>query len=86
MKEIGITHWITPNTGATNLSNFTGLPGGGRDENGVFSFIGNNGIWWSSTEVISGHARYRYLSYDLGELRIGTFSKRLGFSVRCLLD
>jgi uncharacterized protein (TIGR02145 family) len=30
MKERGITHWIYPNTDATNSSGFTGLPGGVR--------------------------------------------------------
>jgi uncharacterized protein (TIGR02145 family) len=28
MKEAGFAHWYSPNTGATNESGFTGLPGG----------------------------------------------------------
>ncbi len=28
MKEEGTLHWLSPNTGATNASRFTGLPGG----------------------------------------------------------
>jgi len=32
MKEIGTTHWATPNAGATNSSAFTGLPGGYWDD------------------------------------------------------
>ena len=36
-KEVGTEHWETPNTGATNESGFTGLPGGWRDPtNGYF--------------------------------------------------
>ena len=32
MKESGTTHWFSPNTGATNESGFTALPGGWRSE------------------------------------------------------
>jgi len=34
MKEIGTTHWVSPNTGATNESGFSALPGGYRDYGG----------------------------------------------------
>jgi uncharacterized protein (TIGR02145 family) len=86
MKETGITHWITPNTGATNSSGFTGLPGGGRDDRGEFSVIENDGYWWSSTEVDATYARSRYLGF-YGSLIGGTSTtKRIGFSVRCLRD
>ena len=30
LKETGTVHWASPNTGATNESGFTGLPGGYR--------------------------------------------------------
>lgn len=34
LKEEGTLHWIEPNTGATNLSGFTALPGGMRTPSG----------------------------------------------------
>jgi uncharacterized protein (TIGR02145 family) len=43
-KETGTTHWESPNTGATNHSGFTGLPGGSRDS--TFSGLGKSGVWW----------------------------------------
>ena len=49
MKETGTTHWNSPNTGATNESGFTALPGGRRDSsNGAFSNVGYYGYWWSA--------------------------------------
>ncbi len=86
MKEIGTTHWTTPNTGATNLSGFTGLPGGYRLTTGGFASIGNYGYWWSSTETNASAAWYRVLSYNVDELYKNYIDKRRGFSVRCLRD
>jgi uncharacterized protein (TIGR02145 family) len=50
MKSVGTTRWTTPNTGATNESGFTGLPGGYRVTNGTFYTIRYSGLWWSSTQ------------------------------------
>ena len=36
MKETGTAHWANPNTGATNESGFTGLPGGIRVTTGSY--------------------------------------------------
>ena len=86
MKETGTTHWISPNTGATNESGFTGLPGGLRNTNGSFLNLGSYGYWWSSTESSSSNALYRYLSYFNDVVVRVINDKRLGFSVRCVRD
>lgn len=86
MKEIGTTHWNTPNTGATNLSNFTGLPGGFRNTTGTSLGINSVGYWWSCTESGTSSAWYRYLAYDFDDLNRNSLSARYGFSVRCLRD
>jgi len=86
LKEIGTTHWITPNTGATNLSGFSGLPGGVRASYGPFASIGNNGIFWSSTEFNTGNAWYHNLNYLNDDLFGAVDSKNNGFSIRCLRD
>jgi uncharacterized protein (TIGR02145 family) len=86
MKEIGTTHWTTPNTAATNLSGFTGLPGGWRNDTGAFSSIGNLGFWWSSSHYDTSLIWIRYLWYNSAELDSGGVFKFSGISVRCLKD
>jgi hypothetical protein len=47
MKEPGTIHWLTPNTGATNESGFTAIPGSYRDYSGAFNRLGTNSDFWS---------------------------------------
>jgi len=86
MKEAGTTHWLSPNTGATNESRFTALPGGYRLTGGTFDDVGNGGDWWSSTAHDASFAWCRYLYYDYAFVYRGTYDKAFGFSVRCLRD
>jgi uncharacterized protein (TIGR02145 family) len=86
MKETGTTHWQNPNTGATNSSGFTGLPGGYRLSSGPFSGIGNYGDWWSSSEFSPTGAWYRTLYYDYNVASRDNSYKTNGYSVRCLRD
>ena len=86
LKETGTTHWNSPNTGATNETGFTALPGGLRGDDGAFYDIGSYGYWWSATEDIANNAWYRFMSFNFSNVyRIGD-PKELGFSVRCLRD
>jgi uncharacterized protein (TIGR02145 family) len=80
------TGWNSPNTGATNSSGFTGLPGGGRVTEGTFDAIGFIGLWWTPTEINVTNARGRKLSYDNSIVDQGQLSKLIGLSVRCLRD
>ena len=85
-KMKSTTGWTSPNTGATNESAFTGLPGGYRLVNGTYGGIGNNGNWWSSTESGSNVAWYRTLGYVNSLVGRNYGSKLYGFSVRCVRD
>jgi uncharacterized protein (TIGR02145 family) len=88
IKEAGTLHWYTPNTGATNSSGFTALPGGGRSTNGLFEDMGEWGYYWSATESSTTNAWELDLSYDNNLDYSGRFnySKHYGNSVRCLKD
>ena len=70
----------------TNLSGFSGLPGGNRlNFNGNFNSAGNFGNWWGSSPNGS-NAWYRSLvSYDESVDR-SSYNPRSGFSVRCVRD
>ena len=62
MKESGTSHWNSPNTGATNESGFTALPGGYRDfDDGTFDSMGNFAFFWTSTDRVSNLAVSLYL-------------------------
>jgi uncharacterized protein (TIGR02145 family) len=87
IKEAGLAHWITPNTGATNESGFAGLPGGYRNYKGTFYSIGSYGYWRSSTEYNASNAWYRILNFNNGNVyRDSNGNKGGGLSVRCLRD
>jgi uncharacterized protein (TIGR02145 family) len=86
LKETGTTHWQSPNTGATNESGFTALPGGYRGSYGTFDGIGTYGSWWRSTEDDTYSALGRGLNYDRSDVYRGSGYERDGLSVRCLWD
>lgn len=85
MKEAGTTHWSSPNTGATNESGFTGLPGGMLGMNYTFQTLHENGLWWSSSPAGS-NAWSRYLWYLFAGVDRNPAPKTLGLSVRCIKD
>jgi uncharacterized protein (TIGR02145 family) len=86
IKEAGTVHWKSPNTGATNESGFTALPGGYRRFTGKFYFIGYYGYWWSTRAYNVNNAWYNYLGYIYNNLNRYFYSKTLGFSIRCVKD
>ena len=86
MKEIGTTHWNSPNTGATNSSGFSALPGGNRYDagDGSFNSLMNNGYWWSATEYNSIMVYYRLMDSHNTEVSHYGSNKSNGMSVRCI--
>jgi uncharacterized protein (TIGR02145 family) len=87
MKEAGTEHWLSPNTGATNESGFTGLPGGMRDPiNNDFRDIGGNGLWWTATAYNASMAWSTYMWYLFAGVDHNPGTKKYGFSIRCVKD
>ena len=87
LKETGTSHWKTPNTGATNETGFTAVPGGHRYRyNGNFYDTKLIGYWWSSEEDSAHTAWSRYINYNSSDIYRDYFWKHDGFSVRCIKD
>ena len=84
--QLGTGLWESPNTGATNESGFSGLPGGYRYINGSFYYFGDGGFWWSSSESNTSSACNCTLYYFEGYANRNDYFKKNGFSVRCLRD
>ncbi len=87
LKETGTNHWGIPNTGATNSSGFTGLPGGDRQHyNGWFVNIESYGSWWEDKEYEGDldHAWIRGLYYYDNDVERYYYFKWSGRSVRCV--
>ncbi|NDC72947.1 MAG: hypothetical protein EBZ62_05760, partial [Sphingobacteriia bacterium] len=78
--------WLSPNTGATNSSGFTALPGGLRFSYGGFSGMTGDGFWWSSSVSSGSFAWYRYLFNDGSNVLRNSGYRTVGFSVRCCRD
>jgi len=92
MKEMGTTHWESPNTGATNSSGFTALPGGSCSPYGDFNYLSTDSYFWSSSEYTpegsptpsNGYGRYLWYNWTrFSQIRP---VKSNGFSIRCLKD
>jgi uncharacterized protein (TIGR02145 family) len=86
LKETGTMHWLSPNTGATNATGFTAVPGGDRWTDGPFMDLGSQGFWWSSTEANPSVAWARFIVYNNSRIGRKKCWETDGCSVRCLKD
>lgn len=87
LKEFGHRNWEDYRQiyiMGTNITGFTGLPGGYKLPWG-FSSIRRTGIWWSSTSGSDLHAWSMYLLYDRDDAYIdGLRGKNDGLCIRCI--
>ncbi|MBT3206740.1 MAG: hypothetical protein HN704_12100 [Bacteroidetes bacterium] len=87
LKETGTTHWISPNSGATNISGFTALPGGYRNFS-EFEEIGMYARFWSSYagNGIGHHSWNSTAHYNFTTNGLAFTTWEYGMSVRCVKD
>lgn len=86
LKEMGILHWQMPNSGATNESGFTALPGGQRGGDGSFGLINASGNWWCSYETLTDRKWHQTITFDAPYINSSIYPDNYGYSVRCLKD
>jgi uncharacterized protein (TIGR02145 family) len=87
LKEPGNSHWLSPyNLDATNETCFHALPGGYRNITGFYSYLGNYGYWWSSTQADVNSAWVRTIFVQTAPISRTDFIKKNGASVRCIKD
>jgi uncharacterized protein (TIGR02145 family) len=83
MKSVGTAYWNSPNTGATNESGFSALPGGIRRNDGSSLYISDFAFFWTA-ELGTG---VRLLRASDGSVSITAQGVgATGASVRCLKD
>lgn len=87
LKEAGNTHWAEPNTGATNETGFSALPGGccfgGMEQ---FYDIGKIGYWWTATPANGSDAAHRIMYNNNNSVASYNGNRRVGYSIRCVKD
>lgn len=88
LKESGTEHWKNPNTGATNETGFTALPGGYRNAFQTYGEIKGYGAWWTSSkdDDNSNYAWYSVMDYLSEDAYFNNYYKKNGLSVRCIKD
>lgn len=84
MKEAGFLHWLSPNTGATNSTGFTGLPGGARGLAIDYQYIFEFGLWWTYSSYNASLAWSRYFWNMNTGSDANPVQKNAGLSVRCI--
>ncbi|MEI6695848.1 MAG: FISUMP domain-containing protein [Bacteroidota bacterium] len=86
LKETGISHWLAPNTGATDETGFTAVANGYRHGSGNYDNLAHNAYFWTNTTHISGNSWERSIPHDSTNLLPEYFGRNTGMAVRCIKD
>jgi uncharacterized protein (TIGR02145 family) len=81
LKQSGFEFWTDPNSGATNETGFSALPGGMRGGDGSFVNLGLYGTWFMD----NAYANFT-MTYDFAGVFMSEGRNEIGRSVRCVKD
>jgi uncharacterized protein (TIGR02145 family) len=84
--EEGTSLWYAPNTGATNSSGFSAVPGGYRSQFGFYTQKGYGAYYWAGQSAGSNDGWFSQLRNDSNSLQGNIFDGRFGAAVRCIRD
>ena len=80
------SHWKSPNMGASNESGFAAVPGGYRNWEGIYDFVGDYACLWSSREGDSDYIMSYEMSFNDSGIEMCENFQNDGLSVRCIKD
>ncbi len=84
LKEVGISHWDAPNTGATDTYNFAARGAGYHHYIGYFDYLLRQAIFWTGTEDGVDNAKTIILFYNNIFATAYSINKLNSFSVRLI--
>ncbi len=86
LKETGFEHWLAPNTGATNSSGMTILPGGMRwGDDGANQYFGEGAFFWNASDFEDLEYASGYNFTNESESATYVWNRKInGQSVRCV--
>lgn len=89
LKDTTAGMWRSPNTGATNSSGFTALPGGEYDayyQPHIYQYLNHAAVFWTSTQYNSAKAKERYMLDTSAACLPFNWFKVMKYSIRCIND
>jgi uncharacterized protein (TIGR02145 family) len=84
LKETGSDFWNDGNPDASNASGFSARPAGHRSSKGVFSGMGDETGWWTSTFTNGDSAWIFSVAYNSSRLSRSVIHISSGYAVRCI--
>jgi uncharacterized protein (TIGR02145 family) len=86
LKTSGTSDWMAPNTGGSNASGFSALPGGKRSNTGMYTGFGTQGPLWAATSQSITNSWYLSLVYSSAGATFNSALNNEGAMVRCVKD